>query len=151
VIEMADSASMSYLTPEFDDFLFARINEDGNATPLSVLSMLARLGVDPWEEAAKLAQLPRGSAAQKLVAFVAATPGVLSEYLNAETVSVRLIDLLPRPAVSVITPPKGRGILRFAIWPVLIAVILAIQLLAIRQPSTPANEPHATSSSTMTR
>ncbi len=75
VIEMTASASFSYLTPQFDDFLFARIDEDGEATPLSVLSVLARLGVDPWEEAAKLAQLPRISAAERLAAFIAATPG----------------------------------------------------------------------------
>ena len=56
VMEMTSSPSVVYLTPQFDDFLFARINEDSEATPLSVLSVLARLGVDPWEEAAKLAQ-----------------------------------------------------------------------------------------------
>jgi hypothetical protein len=61
---MTSPASVSGLTPEFDEFLFARINADTEETPLSMLSVLARLGLDPWEEAAKLAQLPRASAAQ---------------------------------------------------------------------------------------
>lgn len=54
---MTSPSSVSSLTPKFDDFLFARIEENGE-TPLSVLSVLARLGIDPWEEAASLAQLP---------------------------------------------------------------------------------------------
>ncbi len=156
MIVMTTSASVSYLTPQFDDFLFARIDEDREATPLSVLSVLARLGVDPWEEAAKLAQLPRVSAAERLVAFIAATPGAPSVYLNAKTVCDRLIDLLPSPAGVTIQTRQQRGGLALVkyrwrvIWPVLIAVLLAIQLIAIsRQPNTPTNEPQAATSTTV--
>ena len=93
MIEMTSSPSVSYLTSQFDDFLFARINED-------VLSVLARLGVDPWEEAAKLARLERISAAKKLVAFMAATPGAPSAYLNAKTVCDRSYETTKRlPAI----------------------------------------------------
>ena len=150
---MTSSPSVSYLTPQFDDFLFARINEDSEATPLSVLSVLARLGVDPWEEAAKLARLERISAAKRLVAFIAATPGAPPAYLNAKTVCDRLIDLLPSPASVAIPPSQERGVRamtksRFVIWPAVIAFILASLLIVIsRQSSTPAHEPHATSSS----
>ena len=49
----------------------------------------------PWEEAAKLARLPRVSAAKKLLKFIAATPDAPTAYLCAKTVSDRLIDLLP--------------------------------------------------------
>ena len=59
-----------------------------------MLSLLARLGFDPWEEAAKLAQLPRASAVQRLVSLIAAIP---SAYPDAGTVSNRLILLLPSP------------------------------------------------------
>ena len=72
---MMTSSSVTYLTRQFDDFLFARIDEGSDATPLSVLSMLARLDRDPWEEAAELARLPRAAAAGRLVDFIAATPG----------------------------------------------------------------------------
>ena len=103
---MTTSASVTYLTRQFDDFLFARIDEGSNATPLSVLSMLARLDVDPWDEAAKLARLPRAAAARRLVDFIAATPGAPSAYLNAKTVCDRLLNLLPSP-VSAGSPGTG--------------------------------------------
>lgn len=35
---------------------------------LSVISALARLGIDPWQEAARLTQLPKELATQHLVA-----------------------------------------------------------------------------------
>jgi hypothetical protein len=34
---------------EFDDFLFVPIGDDRNAVLLSVLSVLARLNLDPWQ------------------------------------------------------------------------------------------------------
>ncbi len=153
MIEMT-SSSVSYLTPQFDDFLFARIDEDSEATPLSVLSVLARLGVDPWEEAAKLAGLERVSAAKRLAEFIAATPGAPTAYLSAKTVSDRLIDLLP--SAGVMFQPRQEGGVRastkprFLSWPVVIAAILAILLIGISLGTTAqANVPHVTSSSTV--
>ena len=96
---MASSPSVTCLKRQFDDFLFARLDEDSDATPISVLSMLARLDIDPWEEAAKLARLPRAAAAGRLVDFIAATPGAAGAYLNAKAVSDRLLSLLPSPVL----------------------------------------------------
>ncbi len=151
-MEMTTSPSASYLTPQFDDFLFARIDEDGEATPLSVLSILARLGADPWEEAAKLAQLPRASAAKRLAGFIAATPGAPPAYLDAKTVCDRLINLLPSPAAAAIPPGNERGVRaatksRFLI---VIAVILAVLWIVISlRPTAQASAPHAASSATL--
>jgi hypothetical protein len=36
--------------PELDPFLFAAVGEEVNGIPLSVVSALARLGLDPREE-----------------------------------------------------------------------------------------------------
>jgi len=66
VVENDALASVSLLNPEFDDFLFASIGEDRNGMLLSVLSAMARLDVDPWQEAAKLAGLPGQAATQRL-------------------------------------------------------------------------------------
>jgi len=44
--------------PEFDEFLRAPIGADRNGTSLSVLSALARLNVDPWQEATSLRECP---------------------------------------------------------------------------------------------
>jgi hypothetical protein len=49
---MTPAASISFFRPEFDDFLYAAIYTDKDGMPLSVLSALARMNVDPWEEAA---------------------------------------------------------------------------------------------------
>ena len=46
---------------QYDAFLFASVCETDEMT-LSVLSVLARQDVDPWQEAARLAQLPRDQA-----------------------------------------------------------------------------------------
>jgi hypothetical protein len=127
---MTSSASVSSLTPEFDDFLFARINADSEDTPLSMLSVLARLGLDPWEEAAKLAQLPRASAVQRLVSLIAAIP---SAYPDAGTVSNRLIGLLPSPP-SLTVPGRPKLVFsdllstRLAVG-IALALTLIIQLI----------------------
>jgi hypothetical protein len=55
VIEMTRPALVSVLGSEFDDFLFPPIGEDRNDTPVSVLLALARLDMDPWQEAAESA------------------------------------------------------------------------------------------------
>ena len=70
--EMTRSARVSALAPEFEDFLFAPIGEDMNGMLLSVVSALARLNIDPWQEAANLAQLPRTTATRRLAALIAA-------------------------------------------------------------------------------
>ncbi|MGO9543564.1 MAG: hypothetical protein ACLPPF_02040 [Rhodomicrobium sp.] len=132
---MTASTSVSYLTPEFDNFLFARINKNSEETPLSVLSVLARLGVDPWEEAAGLAQLPRLAAAKRLVSLIAAIPGAPPAYLDAGTVSDRLISLLPSPPAAAILPRLESGVRpliksRLSYWTILVAFLLIIYLFA---------------------
>ena len=88
----------SQLGPEFDSFLFAPIGEDGNGMVLSVLSALARLDIDPWQEAAKLSGLPGGAATRRLASLIAALPDEASAYPDPATVAARLVALLPRPA-----------------------------------------------------
>ena len=65
MIEMMQLCFSFCLGTEFDDFLFAPIVEDRNDMPLSVLSALARLDIDPWQEADKLARLPGETATQR--------------------------------------------------------------------------------------
>ena len=75
---------------------------------LSVLSALARLNVDPWQEAAKLAGLPAETAIQRLGSLIAALPGGPSTQPDARAIAARLIALLPRHAGSDIASPKWR-------------------------------------------
>ena len=64
---------------------------------VSMLSGLARSDVDPWQEAAKLAQLPGEAATTELAALIDALPD--GAVLNADPhkIATRLIALLPRP------------------------------------------------------
>jgi len=134
VVEMTRSASVSALGSEFNDFLFAPIGEDRNDVPLSVLSALARLGLDPWQEAAELAQLPRDTATQRLVASLAALSDGLSVHLEIRTIAARLIALLPHPARSNVpshgTIPGVDEIIKFRMGMRLFAVLIAIMLAA---------------------
>lgn len=95
---MTNSASISRLGSEFDDFLFAPIGEDRNGMLLSVLSALARLDIDPWQEAAKLAGLPEESATQRLASLIAELPDEPAAHPGPATIAARLIALLPHPA-----------------------------------------------------
>jgi hypothetical protein len=106
--EMAGLVAL--LGPEFDDFLFAPVADDGNGMLLSVLSALVRLNVDPWQEAAKLAALPGDMATQRLATLIAALPDRTSVHLDSGTIAARLIALLPHQAVTVI--PTRQAMLR---------------------------------------
>jgi hypothetical protein len=87
---------MSIPRSEFNDFLFAPIGEDKNGMLVSVLSGLARSDVDPWQEAAKLAQLPGETATKELAALIGALPDRAASYPDTRTIAARLIALLPR-------------------------------------------------------
>src|SRR5271165_2834745 len=50
----------------FDQLLQTEPPWDRNGTGLSVLSALARVNVDPWQEAASLARMPRAAAVMRL-------------------------------------------------------------------------------------
>ena len=92
---MTHSALASVLGSDFDGFLYAPLGEDRNDVPLSVLSALARLDFDPWQEAANLARMSRESATQRLASLILALPGGPLAHLDARTISARLIALLP--------------------------------------------------------
>ena len=86
----------SPLGVEFDAFLFAPVFDDKAEAPLSVVSALARLDLDPWEEAADLSQLPSETAGQRLASLLAQLPGGPPVHPGLEGVAPRLIALLPR-------------------------------------------------------
>lgn len=87
----------SCFTPsQYDNFLFAAIGEDRNETPLSVLSALTRLEIDPWQEAARLTQLPRHQAAENISRSLVALPGGRWTASEANTIATRLVELLPQ-------------------------------------------------------
>src|ERR1700733_13440062 len=117
---MTRCASLSVLASQFDNFLFAPIADDQNDTPLSVLSALARLNIDPWKEAAELAQLPREAATQRLASSIGALLDGLSAHSEHRPIAARLIALLPRQGSANIplcgTSPDADETTQFRIW-----------------------------------
>jgi hypothetical protein len=104
---MVNSTSLPKLGSEFDAFLFAPVGDDKNGMPLSVLSALARLDVDPWQEAADLARLPGSTAIERLTSLIEALPGRPTSPPALETIAARLIALLPGRAGSIVPSRSG--------------------------------------------
>jgi hypothetical protein len=96
VVIVTPATSVSFFRPEFDEFLFAPIGVERNEMALSVLSALARLGVDPWEEAAELSELPKNTAVQRLASLIARLPVGRWAQADSRAIADRLIELLPR-------------------------------------------------------
>ena len=90
--------SVSSLSSRYDHFLFAPICEDANGMQLSVLSALARMDVDPWEEATRLAAMPKAIAGRTLVATLDRVLGKSSNPSETEVIAGRLVQLLPQRA-----------------------------------------------------
>ncbi len=67
---------------------------------LSVLSALARLGLDPWQEAANLALQPGTSATKRLTCVLAELPDEPSIHRDHASIAARLVALLPSQARS---------------------------------------------------
>jgi hypothetical protein len=88
------------LRKDFDDFLLAPVGVDASGMPLTLLSLLARLGIDPWEEAAELAHLSREPAMQRLASRLEAMPNGPASAADTVNIATRLIALLHR------TPPR---------------------------------------------
>lgn len=98
------AAPRSPLGSEFNDFLFAPIGEDENGLILSVVSLLARMNLDPWEEARNLATLPAQAAGKRLALSLDSLTDPILRQAICETTVLRLLALLPggRP------PPRLR-------------------------------------------
>jgi hypothetical protein len=105
---MTPATSVSFFRSEFDDFLYAAIGADRNKSPLSVLSALARLDLDPWREAAELSQLPKGIAAARLERLIARLPRGRGDEADLGAIADRLIALLPSLPSAAAQDPHDR-------------------------------------------
>src|SRR5580700_8752702 len=112
------------MLPEFDRFLFASVGEEIDGVPLSVLSALSQLDLDPRDEAARLSHLTKEAAAEQLARIIARLSDRRWTLSEARRIAAGLIERLP-PAISAAEPdrletgaeqtPASR-----AIWPALL-------------------------------
>jgi len=78
-----------------DTFMYAFVGEDRNGSMVTVLSTLARLGLDPWKEASDLAALSEDAALSRLTVLLARVhdvPALVGEHKN---IAQKLVAHLP--------------------------------------------------------
>jgi hypothetical protein len=82
---------------DLNPFLLAPIGEERNGMTLSVFSGLARLDLDPWAEAERLAGLPGAAATETLAENIGRLSGC---WLSSDSrrIAERLVLLLPNAA-----------------------------------------------------
>ena len=83
---------------DYDAFLFARAGDDRNGAAVTVLSVLARLDLEPWTEAQELARLGRDDAQVRLTNHFRAITDVPALALASERRAAKLVLLLPKCA-----------------------------------------------------
>ena len=100
----------------FDEFLFAPVGTEATGMTLSLVSVFARAGYDPWQEALRLAGLPKPEAIESLARSIAGMPASLWPLQAAMAIADRLVALLPTrpggagssPSVPVVTAKSAR-------------------------------------------
>jgi hypothetical protein len=80
---------------EFNEFLYSVVGEEKSGIGLTVLSALARIGLDPWREAARLSDLPTEAATHALAAIVHTLPEGDWKASDSWAIADRLVHCLP--------------------------------------------------------
>ena len=120
------------MRPEFDAFLFAAVGDEVEGVPLSVLSALSRLGLDPRDEAKRLSRLTKEAAAEQLASMIARLSGRRWTLSEARRIAGGLIERLP-PATTAgkpdrretgVEPPGGSRASPFVMWLGLLIALL---------------------------
>src|ERR1700730_8099647 len=151
------SRSGSGLTSTYNHFLFAPICEEANGMQLSVLSALARMDVDPWEEVTRLAAMPKAIAERALLSTLDRVLGKSRNPSETEVIAARLVQLLPQPGEGVTIAPTATAPTATArigtqqtYWLVWLGFALAISLLSPRHQATTTDVGSSTSKSSAT-
>jgi hypothetical protein len=117
----------------FDNFLFANVIEN-DTQPVTVISMLSRLGLDPWVEASRLSQLPKR---QALVSFSKTIRKCECQSIpasNADEIAAGLIDYLPSREQLVVEATHQESANLATMW-LIFAIFLGMMAI------TPKNVP----------
>jgi hypothetical protein len=102
---MALRVSFQPLRPDLDNFLFAAVGAEQDGIPLSMLSALTRLGLDPWDEAGRLSSLSKREAVEQLARLIAELPGACRPLPEAREIAGALIERLPKYDSDRAAPP----------------------------------------------
>jgi hypothetical protein len=128
---------------DFDPFLFAPVGEEKNGMLLSVLSALARLDVDPWQEAATLTKMPAQDATLRLTLLLSSLPSDAAKLLAPSTV-IRLISLLPQEPLRDNRPLEKSFDVTARYWMIAFYFLMAFVLMFAEQFAEDRHAPAST-------
>ena len=138
---MVNQSSASGAISRYNDFLFAPICDESNGMRLSVLSALARMNVDPWEEAARLSTLSAPDAQETLLSTLKFFPGNRQQPAETEMLAAKLVALLPEADESATAKASintGERLQRNNLWLVWVLLAIAMSVLSPREHGTTA-------------
>jgi hypothetical protein len=92
---MSNTDAFALQNSGFNAFLFAEVGTELNGSTLTMLSVLARLGQDPWDQAARWAKLPKAAIIDRLTQSIGQMPLCPQALIDARATASRLILLLP--------------------------------------------------------
>lgn len=95
---MGDASDYKTNDSIYEEFLFTEIGEQENGMPLSMVSALTRLGLDPWDEARRLAGLPATAAVAAVSELIKRTSAFTALATELPSLSTRMAASLTRPA-----------------------------------------------------
>jgi hypothetical protein len=124
---------------------------------LSVISALARNNVDPWEEATRLAAMPRAIAEKTLLSILDLVSGRSWKSPEAAAIAARLVRLLPQSGEAATMAATGAanatpGIanvinLQKNYWWLWVVMALAMSFMTPHHQAATSSAPAATSES----
>lgn len=85
---------------QYNEFLFAVVGQEPTGQDLTTLTLLTRLEIDPWQEAARLADLPKDAAARAFTATIARLPQEDRRGWNLESIAGRVVAWLPAASIE---------------------------------------------------
>lgn len=93
---------------EFNEFLYAVVGEEKNGMRLTVLTALARIGLDPWREASRLSDLSKEEATRALAAIINRLPE--GDWIASDSWAVadRLVQNLPGRGLPAAGSPQEK-------------------------------------------
>ena len=118
-----------------NDFLFASVGTEHNGTDLTIPSVLARLGKDPWRDAGVWAKLPSAVAADLLATDIGHMALGQHSVRRARETASRLVELLVRkplvgPVPKGLTARRGTGG-RKGRWWILVCLVTYVSLMVV--------------------
>jgi hypothetical protein len=124
------------LGPEYEPFLYAIVCDEANGEQLTVVSAIARSGADPWQEAARIARLPKAGAFEALTRLIP-----LRGEAENSAIAKRLFSLLPASREDVnfglaISLTKKGPAARNPLVTVIVALMIGLALISFFKAAT---------------